>query len=129
VSRNVFLKAGYGHGHLVRQGSFLRARELPQAEQAAHAITGFLELPFEPSMLFALRSREAAKRLTQHIAQVEEEHIKHLLKTSRSNVAVRRTKGKHYFRLVFAYNPPRTHRREPDSDSIGRAGWLKKARC
>ena len=56
----MFLKAGYGHGHLVRQGSFLRARELPQAEQAAHAITGFLELPFEPSMLFALRSGEAA---------------------------------------------------------------------
>jgi hypothetical protein len=46
----------------------------------------------------------------QQIAQVEGEHIKHLLKTSRSNVAVRRTKGKHYFRLLFAigsYRPQR----------------------
>jgi hypothetical protein len=36
-------------------------------------------------------------------ARVEKEHMKHLLKTSRSNVAVRRTKGKHYFRLLFAF--------------------------
>jgi len=32
VSCKVFLQAGYGHGHLVRQGSFLATRELPQAK-------------------------------------------------------------------------------------------------
>jgi len=32
VSCNVFLQAGYSHGHLVRQGSFLGARELTQAK-------------------------------------------------------------------------------------------------
>jgi hypothetical protein len=52
----MFLQTGYGHGHLVRQGSLLGARELSQAEQAAHAITGLLKLSFEPSMLWTADS-------------------------------------------------------------------------
>jgi hypothetical protein len=52
----VFLQAGDGHGHLVRQGSFLSAREFAQAKQITHAITRFLELTFEPSMVWAAPS-------------------------------------------------------------------------
>jgi len=60
VSCNVFLQAGDGHRHFVRQAPFLLPRELALSrvsrlaavsEKAAHAITGFLELTFEPSML------------------------------------------------------------------------------
>src|SRR6266478_3480328 len=64
----MFLQAGYGHGHVVRQGSLLGARELPQAEQAAHAITGLLELPFEPSMLW---TADSIGRRGAHRAPVE----------------------------------------------------------
>jgi hypothetical protein len=64
----MFLQAGYGHGHFVRQGSLLGARELPQAEQAAHAITGFLKLPFEPSMLW---TADSIGRRGAHRAPVE----------------------------------------------------------
>src|SRR5439155_18840122 len=38
----------------------------------------------------------------QLMARVEGEHIRHLLKTPRRKIANRRTKGKHYFRLLFA---------------------------
>ena len=59
--------------------------------------------------LIRLRMRSRAWRYSssslacsgQDIARVEREHMKHLLKTSRSNVAARRTKSKHYFRLLF----------------------------
>jgi hypothetical protein len=64
----MFLQAGYGHGHFVRQGSLLGARELPQAEQAAHAITGLLKLPFEPSMLW---TADSIGRRGAHRAPVE----------------------------------------------------------
>jgi hypothetical protein len=64
----MFLQAGYGHGHVVRQGSLLGARELPQAEQAAHAITGLLKLPFEPSMLW---TADSIGRRGAHRAPVE----------------------------------------------------------
>ena len=64
----MFLQAGYGHGHFVRQGSLLGARELPQAEQAAHAITGLLKLPFEPSMLW---TADSTGRRGAHRAPVE----------------------------------------------------------
>src|SRR6266853_3982450 len=69
----MFLQAGYGHGHLVRQGSLLGARELSQAEQAAHAITGLLKLPFEPSMLWTAASigRRGAHRAP--VENVEEQ--------------------------------------------------------
>ena len=64
----MFLQAGYGHGHFVRQGSLLGARELPQAGQAAHAITGLLKLPFEPSMLW---TADSIGRREAHRAPVE----------------------------------------------------------
>jgi hypothetical protein len=64
----MFLQAGYGHGHFVRQGSLLGARELSQAEQAAHAITGLLKLPFEPSMLW---TADSIGRRGAHRAPVE----------------------------------------------------------
>src|SRR5258708_37399593 len=56
-----------------------------------------------------LRMRSRAARYSssslacsgQQIAQVEGEHMKHLLKTPRETLAGRRTKGKHYFRLLF----------------------------
>jgi hypothetical protein len=64
----MFLQAGYGHGHFVRQGALLGARELSQAEQAAHAITGLLKLPFEPSMLW---TTDRIGRRGAHRAPVE----------------------------------------------------------
>jgi hypothetical protein len=72
VGCDVFLQAGYGHCHLVRQVSFLLPRELPQAEQAAHAITAFLELSFEPSMLWATHSigrREAHQAPVENVEE------------------------------------------------------------
>ncbi len=59
--------------------------------------------------LIRLRMRSRAWRYSSSslacsghdIARVRREHMKHLLKTSRSNVAARRTKSKHYFRLLF----------------------------
>jgi len=51
VSGNVLLQAGDGHGHFVRQAAFLLPRESTQAKQITHAVTGLLELAFEPSML------------------------------------------------------------------------------
>jgi len=68
VNCDVFLQAGDDHGHLVRQASFLLARELSQAKQAAHAITGFLELTFEPSMLW---TTDSIGRRGAHQAPVE----------------------------------------------------------
>ena len=68
VCGDMFLQAGYGHGHFVRQGSLLGARELPQAEQATHAITGLLKLPFEPSMLW---TADSIGRRGAHQAPVE----------------------------------------------------------
>ena len=52
VTCNVFLKAGDGHSHLVRQASFLLPREFAQPHLASHAITGLEVLVFEPSMLW-----------------------------------------------------------------------------
>src|SRR6266850_504103 len=55
-----------------------------------------------------MRSRDSRNSLSclacsgQEIAQVEGEHMKHLLKTPKEKVAGRRRKGKHYFRLLFA---------------------------
>jgi hypothetical protein len=77
VSCDVFLQAGYGHGHLVRQGTFLGAHKSPQAkvsrfapanQKIAHAITGFLELTFEPS---TLRATDRIGRRGAHQAPVE----------------------------------------------------------
>jgi hypothetical protein len=57
----VFLQAGDGHRHFVRQTPLLLPRELalPKVDhivagrqKTAQAITGFLELTFEPSMLW-----------------------------------------------------------------------------
>ena len=90
VTCNVFLKAGDGHSHLVRQASFLLPREFAQPHLASHAIT-------------AWRYSSSSLACSGHdIARVEGEHMKHLLKTSNSNLAVRRTKGKYNFRLLFA---------------------------
>src|SRR6266403_5856338 len=77
VSCNVFLQAGDGHRHFVRQAPFLLPRELalsrvrrPPAtrKKAAHAITSFLELTFEPSMLW---TRYRQGREGTHEAPVE----------------------------------------------------------
>src|SRR5438552_8370523 len=59
-------------------------------------------------MRFRIRSRASWNSLSslacsgQLMARVEGEHIRHLLKTPRRKIANRRTKGKHYFRLIFA---------------------------
>src|SRR5437879_13138732 len=59
-------------------------------------------------MRFRIRSRASWNSLSslacsgQLMARVEGEHIRHLLKTPRRKIANRRTKGKHYFRLLFA---------------------------
>src|ERR1051325_11797355 len=59
-------------------------------------------------MRFRILSRASWNSLSslacsgQLIARVEEEHIRHLLKTPRRKIAERRRKGKHYFRLLFA---------------------------
>src|SRR5437879_4068199 len=59
-------------------------------------------------MRFRIRSRASWNSLSslacsgQLMARVEGEHIRHLLKTPRRKIAKGRTKGKHYFRLLFA---------------------------
>jgi hypothetical protein len=90
VGCQVFLQAGDGHGHFVRQAPFLESRELSQAHQATHAIADCEVLVFEPSMLW---TRDSIGREGAHEAPVENVEGK---------VADRRIKGKHYFRLLFA---------------------------
>jgi hypothetical protein len=68
MSGNVFLQAGDGHSQVVRQASFLLAREFAQPKQIAHAITSLLELTFEPSML---RTANRIGRRGAHEAPVE----------------------------------------------------------
>jgi hypothetical protein len=68
VRRDVFLQAGNGHGHLVRQAPFLFPCQLAPTDQTSHAVTGFLELTFEPSMLWTT-NRMGRKRA--HPAPVE----------------------------------------------------------
>ena len=48
--------------------------------------------------------------------------MKHLLKTSKGKVADRRTKGKHYFRLLFAAGRDRLFR---FSAARGTLPWTK----
>ena len=52
VGCGVFLQAGNGHCHLVRQATFLVPRQLAQPNEITHAITGCEVLVFEPSMLW-----------------------------------------------------------------------------
>jgi hypothetical protein len=52
MRRDVLLQAGNGHGHMVRQAPFLFPCQLAPTDQTSHAVTGFLELTFEPSMLW-----------------------------------------------------------------------------
>jgi hypothetical protein len=77
VSCDVFLQAGDGHRHFVRQAPFLLPRDpalsrvsrlAAVSEKAAHAITGLLELTFEPSMLW---TRYRQGREGTHEAPVE----------------------------------------------------------
>ena len=73
VRRDVFLQAGYGHGHFIRQGPLLGAREFPQVKQVTHAITGLLELAFEPSMLWAADSIGRRRAHQAPVENVEEQ--------------------------------------------------------
>jgi hypothetical protein len=68
VGSDVFLQAGDGHGHLIRQAPLLEARELPTAKQISHAAASLLELTFEPSML---RAADSIGREGAHEAPVE----------------------------------------------------------
>src|SRR6266403_5558140 len=79
-----------------------------------------------PERKLRMRSRASWNSLSSlacsghDIARVEREHMKHLLKTSRKKVTERRTKGKQYFRLLFAFGPcyPRD-----DSSLEGASAW------
>jgi hypothetical protein len=50
VFGNMFLQPGNRHGHSIRQLPLFRPGYLPQSDQAAHPISGFDVLAFEPSM-------------------------------------------------------------------------------
>jgi len=60
VLGDMLLQAGDGHGHANRQLPLLGGRELPEPNQAPHAVTRFEELAFEPSM-FRTTNRQGRK--------------------------------------------------------------------
>jgi hypothetical protein len=68
VCCQVFLQAGNGHCHVVRQAAFLESGQNAQANQVAQAIAGCEVLVFEPSMLW---TRDSVGREGAHEAPVE----------------------------------------------------------
>jgi len=68
VLGDMLLQAGDGHGHANRQLPLLGGRELPEPNQAPHAVARFEELAFEPSM-FRTTNRQGRKE--EHEAPVE----------------------------------------------------------
>jgi hypothetical protein len=95
----VFFNASNRHGHVLLQFFLLRRRKPPEPPQSAQAVARGDELTFQPGA-FAARAAAPINRTAYRKAENWAHHPP--VENTEGKIASWRTKGKYYFRLMFA---------------------------